>query len=320
MTTNSPLFPEPKPVKTQEAQEVLNNAEFRADLFSGRRLTKEILASEGLIPTYKLVLPNVTMWLSPLYLVLGKRPAVVGYIQTEGTPVVIRSFYRSNSQGVWRYLADYRLNNGFFDWYAQGHASDTITASLILQKTLGEIGQNPTAYKKVESSDLTLAGTARERRNNMPYIGSAGKPVRLKGHFYSESNEKPAPETLIFINPDQEPNFDKRLTSWTKRTPIYDDISVEVYASKDASLHFMFCKDNEGRAWIAHVEQANGTFTSTGVITPWIDAGLLVAPAYEYTTLAGPYGNTEKRKGPYVDMYKNYLSKIPVIARYQHVR
>lgn len=309
------LFPELTPVKPDEVEEILANAEFRADPFNGKRLTKDILQDEGIIPTYKLVLGQTTVWLSHLYRVLGKRPAVIGFIQTSDVPTVIRSFYRSNSQGVWRYLNDYHLNNGFFDWYAQGHASDTITASLALQKALGAIEKNPTSYLLVERSELVLAGTARERKNKTPHVGSAGKPVQLKGSFYHPDGLMD-PEHAQFTDQNQSPDFSSRVASWTKHSPIYGDISVEVFMSHDKSLYFMFCNDNEERAWIAHIEQVDSTFTSTGVMSPLIDAGALTTPAFEYTTLAGEYGNSQKRNGPYVDMFEKYLSKIPIIKAY----
>jgi hypothetical protein len=34
----------------------------------------------------------------------------------------------------------------------------------------------------------------------------------------------------------------------------------------------------------------------------------------------GGYGNEAARVGPYVDMHKNYLSKIPVIKEYMSIR
>ena len=64
------------------------------------------------------------------------------------------------------------------------------------------------------------------------------------------------------------------------------------------------------------VENTAGNLTSTGINKPWILAGDLVTPAYEYEALSNNYGDTNDRKGPYVDMFNNYLSKIKVIQEY----
>jgi hypothetical protein len=53
-----------------------------------------------------------------------------------------------------------------------------------------------------------------------------------------------------------------------------------------------------------------------GVRKKWVKGENLTTPAYEYFTQDGGYGNTSKTNGRYVDMFKNYLSKVPVIQEY----
>src|SRR3989344_3905887 len=81
----------------------------------------------------------------------------------------------------------------------------------------------------------------------------------------------------------------------------------------------MFFKDAAGRAWIGGIEDDSET-QSTGLKKSWVEGGDLATPAYEYKTgrtdQTGGYGNDKMRNGSYVDMYDNYLKKIPVIQEY----
>jgi hypothetical protein len=81
----------------------------------------------------------------------------------------------------------------------------------------------------------------------------------------------------------------------------------------------MFCRDATGRVWIGSIED-NSEIQSTGLKKSWIEGGDLTTPAFEYkykeTDQTGGYGNDKIRNGPYIDMYENYLKKIPVIQEY----
>jgi len=67
--------------------------------------------------------------------------------------------------------------------------------------------------------------------------------------------------------------------------------------------------DEKNRTWLASIEN-HSQIRPTGVRGIWVDGGDLTTPAYEYDIKAGVYGNVRLRWGNYIDMSKNYLSKI----------
>jgi hypothetical protein len=134
---------------------------------------------------------------------------------------------------------------------------------------------------------------------------------------------KTQPE-LINLNSEQSPDFSKLIDSWQQDTSLYGPITIEIFLSNDGELKFMFCKDEKGRAWIGGVEN-DSEIQSTGLRKSWIDGDDLMTPAYEYlhpsSDQTGGYGNENMKAGQYyVDMFKNYLSKIPVIQEYLRAR
>jgi len=306
------------PVKTTPPEKA--SAIFKISVIDGTPFVNETLEHRhinqaDLVPRYELNFPNGTIWLSDLYYLIDNRIAVIGYIQIGDDNPVNRSFYRSKSQGVWRFLHDYTLKNGAFDWQAKGLEHGHITACLALQKAF-EFIEEDNIPKYIEYHELIFAGTARERIGNEQYVGTSGKPEALKGNFYPGPGDRLAPDEIYFNDESEAPDFKHHIASWSKKSDTYGTIYVDIIASHNGQFYYMFCRDPKKRAWIAMVENTAGNLTSTGINKPWILAGDLVTPAYEYEALSNNYGDTNDRKGPYVDMFNNYLSKIKVIQEY----
>jgi hypothetical protein len=126
--------------------------------------------------------------------------------------------------------------------------------------------------------------------------------------------ELPAPET-VQLSDEQSPNFANKLASWRQDTSLYGRVHYDVYPSNDGKLKYVFCRDVKGRSWVSGIEN-NSPLESTGLREEWLSGSALTTPAYEYAQQAGDYGNDADARGHYVDMYKNYLSKVPVIQEY----
>ena len=77
----------------------------------------------------------------------------------------------------------------------------------------------------------------------------------------------------------------------------------------------MMCQDSQKRVWVGGVEVA-GQIGTTGLKPEWVDVDCLATPAYEYESQSDSWGNQALRKNPYIDMYANYISKIPLIRKY----
>ena len=317
-------------IPPDEAQRILETVAIHGDEFHGKMFTKDMIIQEGLLPKYRTRIGNTVIWFSssPYDLTHG-RIAVMAYVQTD-KGIVARSYYRSNSQGVWRYLPRYAEIEGILDWYEKGYGEESITLPILLQRALAEITERNPQALTVSDPEFLFAGTARKistNRDGTMYHEVNEESARLAGNFYTNGPSYPLkrvpPEQIRFTNPRQSPDFSNMLASWKQRTSLYGQIEIEVYASKDEQFKYMFCRDNKGRAWIAGVED-NSRVQSTGLRKQWVNAGDLTTPSFEYKTTkhdqTGGYGNEEMRGGTrneYVDMYKTYLSKILPIQEYQ---
>src|SRR3989339_990827 len=93
-------------VDQKEAERVLGQTEIHGDDFGGRRLTQEVLKKEGLEPKHKIRVEGVEFWLSSAYEIHDGRLAIAAYVKKD-KETVARSYYFSNSAGLWRYLPAY---------------------------------------------------------------------------------------------------------------------------------------------------------------------------------------------------------------------
>ena len=308
-------------IEDKEAEKILGKVEIHGNDFMGKFLTPEVLKEEGLLPKHKIRIGDSMVWFSSSGYELDEgRVAVVGYVGKQGK-VTARSYYRSNSQGVWRYLPDYQMSeDGEIEWYGKGHSEESVTLPVVMQKALSEITREGMPVLRLKKNpDFIFAGTAQKvgKGGGEYYREIEATPKKLEGGFYAERGKTP-PEQIRLAE-EQSPDFQKLLTSWEQKTSVYGQISVEVFPSKDGKLKFMFCKDAAGRAWIGGIEDDSET-QSTGLKKSCVEGGDLATPAYEYKTgrtdQTGGYGNDKMKNGSYVDMYENYLKKIPVIQEY----
>jgi len=94
----------------EQGRELLRQARVDGDVWQERgrnyQLTPTILEADGMEPKYVTNVEGRGIALSDVYELPGGRSAVEAYVPTENG-VKVRSYYRSNSQGVWRYLPDY---------------------------------------------------------------------------------------------------------------------------------------------------------------------------------------------------------------------
>ena len=301
-------------INNDESKKILEKTKIHGDSFMGKFLTTEILKEEKLEPKYKTKLGDYTMWLSSAYELGSGRIAVVSYIEKDGE-ITAYSYYRSDSQGVWRFLPDYTIKeNGKIKWVGKGYGEESVTLPIELQKTLSTITKEKIKPKR--NPEFIFAGTAKRfgREFKGYYNEVESSPKKLNGNFYPKYNEKISPEQMVLTD-NESPDFSKLITSWEQETALYGKIVIEVFPSKDGRLEYMFCRDSSGKIWIGGI-QDNSKIQSTGLRETWISGGNLTTPAFEYEDLAGNFGNDKEKIGPYVDMFKNYLSRVPVIREY----
>ncbi len=306
-------------IDSSESESVLEKTEIHGGEFMGKTLTTDVFKSEGMTPKYKIRIGDSVIYLPSSAYDLGRgRIAIIGYVKKDGV-ITARSYYRSNSQGVWRYLPDYRMGgDSDVRWYGKGYGEESITLPAMLQKALSDITSSGNLVSEPkENPNYIFAGTANQIGLGGDYYKEIDRePKKLDRKLYTDNNygRKMRPENIV-LTAEQSPDFSRLLMSWKQKTNIYGDISVEAFPSKDGKLMFMFCKDSDGRIWIGGIED-NSKIQSTGLRKSWISDVDLMTPAYEYPQQDGGYGNVLMRNGHYVDMSENYLNKIPVIREY----
>lgn len=313
-------------VDDEDALEILKDVEINGDEYKGKRLTAERLREAGLAPKYEVRIGDTVIWLSSAAYGLPEgRVAVVAYVKVKDK-LVARSYYRSNSHGLWRYLPDYFVAKGEIAWYGKGWSESGITLPIGAQRVLAEITKEDAPILDVDEPHGVFAGTARSIVSGKKatfYSEIESQPRLLEGKFYPEQKRgkvlKVPPEQVQFKNPENAPDFTKRLEQWEQKTDLYGMVKIEVFPSKDGKLKFMFCRDESGRAWIGAIED-DSELGSTGLKRSWVEGGDLATPAYEHNTQTGGYGNPQKSQGSYVDMFEKYVSKIPVIQEYLKLR
>lgn len=334
-------------ITPEEANKIMDEVLINGDKYLGSELTTAILKEAGLQPQYKIKQGEQVVWFSSnTYYELGNRGrlAVVAYVEDKGK-IFARTYYVSNSQGVWRYLPSYTVNmkNGEAKWFDKGYDETSATLPMESQYALAQLSQINPEPLTLNNSDLLFYGTAKNitdystqqtkySTNKLPLY-----EIKKRGDvtYYHEVEQQPKKlaglkntgDPFIKIEPTevdllsaQKPNFNNKIRQWQTSNQLYGDIYHEVYLSQDESLLYIFCRDKRNRAWIGGIEDNQSELTSTGLKKSWYDVADLTTPAYEYKGQADDYNNDIDSKGSYVDLYQNYLSKIPIIIEYNQHR
>lgn len=327
--------PTTEPTKTNDLQiispetatRMMNALEVHGDEFLSQQLTAEILLAAGLEPKHRFKIGKEVVWFSSSGYSIGDgRIAVVAYVQ-DGDKIVPRSYYRSNSQGVWRYLPGYVKNpDGTLNWYSKGHGEQSITIPIEAQQALATITADEATLLQPDQAQLIFAGTARdlvvqaEARLRGTFVMTTDRdPQKLAGNFYpTKPGQMINPEQMI-LSQEESPNFSSVITTWKQPSTLYGGtITIEAYPSNDGSLLFMFCKDEHNRTWIGGIDNSS-LIQPTGLRRTWVYGGDLVTPALEYNTQAPGYASplSSHATWPYADISASYTHKIPVVAAYR---
>jgi hypothetical protein len=310
------------------AHRIMQIVEIHADAYKplNTRLTKEYLAQQGLAPSYEVRNRETTMWFSKPYKI-ADRDAVVAYVIDTDGKVVARSYYKSTSQEGWRYLPSYTVENGQLGWFSKGHqggnAEESLDIPFSVQKHLDTITQKQMIRLQPHTPELIFAGTAREKgqRQGPEVAGTYGKevwetPMYLEGNFYAGHGKVP-PEQADFTNDAQRPDYSQKLATWQSWSPMYGDVTKEIYVSKDRTKLYLWCRDAEGGMWRGGAEAITSPMLSTGLRQQWIKGGDFSTPRFEYADHDGGYGNKWKRKNKwYVDM-QGYIDRMPDTIAYK---
>lgn len=324
-------------VEEAVGEELLRRAKINGDAWvqngQSYQLRADSLKEAGLMPSHQIVVDGQTICLSDVFELQDGRWGSIAYIPTAEGGVAVRGYYRSNSQGAWRYMPDYvkSANSGHIEWYGKSSNEEAMTLPFEIQAGLAQVEQG-SGLKKITTMnpDFLLAGTAKHYATKGEYKEkmAAGE---MRGDYYEEvaasantelfeasTKKKQAPENLR-LNSTAAPDFGRKVMEYEGSSALAGKTRVEVFASKDGRLNYLMCSDEEGRSWVGGVETCS-PITSTGLRRDWAIAGDLATPLYEYEQQTDGYGDTEDVRGRYQGMWKNYLSRVPIIQDYQKVR
>lgn len=307
-------------VNKEVAEGVLNRTIVQGSSFKNQLLSPGILKKSKLQPKYRMSIKGIERALfSPAYNIGQGRIAVAAYIKKEKN-YIAASYYLSNSHGIWRCLDGYFMVENKIISYGKKGRQDSMNLALVFQKALSEITNNGTPIINIHycQSDFIFTGTTynallqintrnsktKTQQKNVPDV-----PQKLSGNFYAGRGKRIPPEAIKFYNHNQAPDFSKLITRWEAANKIYGKIVYEAFLSGNGQFIYTFCRDEKNRTWLASIEN-HSKIQPTGVRGIWVDGGDLTTPAYEYDIKAGVYGNAQLRWGNYIDMSKNYLSKI----------
>lgn len=244
-----------------------------------------------------------------------------------------RTYYLSNSSASWRYLPEYTIDDfGQVDYYSKGYEEQSLNAPLAVQKKMAGLSGEKDAASNPANADLIFAGTARymdyTNQQYQSYYGNVeSKPINVEGDFHLKdtwdpyktfygSLPKQKPENIAFRHEEDEPDFSRIVDSWTQQSDLYGAVEIHVFESHDGENMYVFARDEAGRSWLVGGETTSEVGPN-GLRKTWLNLGDLFTPAYEYITQTGGFGNSRLMKKKYTDMYANYLSKIPLIKKFE---
>ena len=314
-------------------ESLLKSATFDNDAFiqNGHEyhLTTKHLEQAGLTPHHELIMENNRIGFSNSFKVQG-HDACLGYVETPDGKVTVRPYYRSNSAGIWRYMPDYVAEeNGEINWFGKGYSEESLTLPFEFQQKLNQIAEQPPANLSNSMPDFFFAGAAHRYTSRDEYLDNL-QSGSLRGDFYREVAGRPSYDfghiSKIKESPDQlditgpiSPDFNHQIDASSTYTREYGEISSKLYPSQDHNLRYTMSETEENgelRAWLSGIEVSSSRLTSTGCRAEYASIGDIGTPLHEYRSMADGYGEEIAPGRRYVNMWSNYLSKMPLIRRY----
>lgn len=315
-------------------QNILNKSYLISRPFNNHQLKIEDLVKYKLTPKHHIKVVNKEIYLSDKFFIAeNKVPRVIAYIQDDNNKYLICSYFQSKSQGLYRLLKayKYRLDENGIEkpaWNDKGYSEESLMLPLELQFFISEqIKENITISNKMEGIQV-FYGTTLESGNDTIYKNSVDvDPILIPGNIYTHDKTKISPKD-ISVEKNASPNFQRTIFTWRFDAAIYGKITARVFKSSNGKFIYLFLTDSLNRSWIGGIDN-NSEVTTLGIRRKWVDMGCLGTPAFEYQNgfangkykydQTGGYGNRDLMyKDIYVDMYKNYLSHIPLIKEFEN--
>lgn len=280
-----------------------------------QHLTTEFLVAHNLEPRHTVMVGDTRIHLSQPYSHNGARTACVGYVEGPDGTVNVRSFYRSNSQGTWRCAS----HCGFNGWIGKGSGSEESTLLPIpVQKTLSQLADAGLSTSvSHEDSHTAFYGALPVGGNCAPEEFASEVQASGFGSFTQRTpdGQHGDPRSFCLDHPGQGPDFARREDVFDNPMPDGRGFQASVYRSNDGQYRYMFCTDDQGRAWLGGLEKADAPVNSFGVRTSALMAGDLAMPAVEYASQVPEGFAGAHVRGSYVDA-SAYTHQLPPVRAF----
>ena len=319
-------------VEETEAKEWLRSARIDGDMWVHgrieRRLTTSILQRNDLGVKWKMGFSGVEIGLTQMFKV-GMREAILAYVKTDNV-VKVRSYYKDNTCGLWKYLPDYttvRNSAGKIElWCGEAYASEMVVLPIVLQERLCEIAGKGAAKNITDDAEFLFVGTAKRYATFEEYLKQR-KAGKLVGDVYDEVPAKPSlvlgnigngkarPERLKINEKKMKPNFMAKEREWKVKTPLNGTFKMASFPIDNGKIRYVFAENNKQQAWMTKIE-IESKVTSTGLLAKWGYAQDFTTPLYAKVSKSDGYGDEADVKGVYINMWKHYLSRMPIIQEY----
>lgn len=320
-----------------DQQVAIHATDFPLDDEHGVRLEGRDLVRAGLSPRHKITFGGEEILVSDAYDVEG-RIAFVGYVKdkeiTDRDVYVARTYYRSRSASAWRYLPSYMASGSDVRWFDKGWDEQSVTTPIPMQFALNQVlleqanpntprvltaGQNPYFYFAGTARNFGTRNTFQTEVESIPVdLGSAVLKLPPGERRVNDRLVLAPPESLRLDHVDK-PNFSEVILTSESDTELEGHVTYEIFLSQDGRKAYMmkqYEKDGQMCASLVMGEDLESPMAKDlGVKARWIDLGDLAMPSSEYDSQAGAYGGAVVKR-PYVDMWPNYISKIPLVQEY----
>lgn len=315
----------------------------------------------SLMPEEKLRVRGGTITFSKLFRGDEDRLFVIGAVQprvTQGgganmnaenpagpSAAVLRVFYQSSSQGVFRVLPAINYPESIsicrIPGYDKGPGEEFITPSSKVQAYLARQISNRSIAADIapEVGQSVVEMITRVNRYPADWLywkASDDYPRKLISEYTlikdptrwitwkevagerREPRNIPHPESLRINLRAKAPQFTRgALRTYQTRTSLGGEVTALIYRSYDNSIEYTIFRDRSNRIWFASIAFVRSKLSTLGVPSVGIDAQHLLSPLWEYFHLVPPAlrGELHSANQSYCDNSK-YLSGIPEIRRW----
>lgn len=230
-------------------------------------------------PDAEFKLPNGKMAVSPVMDMGGGRNFAFVYLTLDDGSQVVRSAYRSNSQGVWR-LSDAMTNRHFSKGVGEEFMSipPEVQRHLHQQLPVREIDLKDIVQFDMRSEGFGgLQGSGQFESYNVMRAGDEMIP-----RINRDIPPVQRPQNIRIQDENLRPNFENLQSKHRFNHPQHGDVEVLVYPSKNGAVSFTVMKDPEGKVWFADVYPNGVDINNYGIPKRNYDFGDLTTPRWEY--------------------------------------